>query len=69
MKTFAMILALAVAAPLTFTACDRTVAEKTTTTENPNGTGTTKVEKKEVVQHDNGTVTEQHTEKTVSNNP
>jgi hypothetical protein len=66
MKTLAMILALAVAAPLTFTACDRTVAEKTTSTETPNGT---KVEKKEVVQHNDGTVTESKEKTTVSNNP
>jgi hypothetical protein len=64
MKTLAMIVALAVAAPLTFTACDRTVAEKTTSTETPNGT---KVEKQETVQHSDGTVT-QEKEKTVTNN-
>ncbi len=66
MKSLAMILALAVAAPLTFTACDRTVTEKTTSTESPNGTT---VQKKEVVEHSDGTVTEQKESKTVSNNP
>jgi hypothetical protein len=66
MKSLAMILALAVAAPLTFTACDRTVSEKTTSSEGPSGTT---VQKKEVVQHSDGTVTEEKESKTVSNNP
>ena len=65
MKSLTCIMALVIAAPIAFTACDRTVAEKTSTSSGPNGTVT---EKKEVVQHNDGTVTESK-EKSVSNNP
>lgn len=64
MKMLALILALGVAAPLAFTACDRTVSEKSSSTETPSGNT---VEKKTVVEHPNGTVTEEK-EKTVTNN-
>lgn len=65
MKSLVMIAALVVAAPMAFVGCDRTVAEQTRVKSTPEGT---QVEKKEVVQHSDGTVSE-HKEKTVSNNP
>lgn len=65
MKMLALVLILTVAAPLAFTACDRTVETQTKETTGENGTS---VEKKTVTEHPNGNVTETK-EKSTSNNP
>ena len=64
MKTFALILALVVGAPLAMSGCGRTVSESSKTTTDSNGVQ--KTESKTVTQNDNGgtTVTK---EKSVTN--
>ena len=63
MKTIALILALAVAAPIAFTGCDRTVETEVKT--KTDSDGTTKVDKKTVTATPGGDVTVTKEKKTV----
>jgi hypothetical protein len=66
MKTLTLMLALAIAAPLAFSSCDRTVEEQTKTTTGDNGTST---EKKTVTEHSDGTVTQTKEKSSSTANP
>ena len=63
MKTMALILVLAVAAPIALTGCDRTVETKTTS--KTDSDGSSKVEKKTVTQTPGGDTTVTQEKKTV----
>jgi uncharacterized protein YdeI (BOF family) len=67
MKTIALILVMALAAPLALSACDRTVEEQTKTKTNSNGS--TQIEQKKTTESPNGDVTVTKEKKTVDNNP
>jgi hypothetical protein len=66
MKTLTLMIALALGAPMAFTACDRTVEEQTKTTTGDTGTST---EKKVVTEHPDGTVTETKEKSSSTANP
>jgi hypothetical protein len=66
MKTIVMMLALAIAAPMAFTACDRTVEESSKTTTSD---GVQKSESKTVTQDPNGNVTVTKEKSTNVTNP
>jgi hypothetical protein len=63
LKTFAMITILAIATPVAFVACDRTVSESTRTTSTPSGTSQ---ETKKVTQDVNGNTQVTHEKETVT---
>ena len=59
----ALVLSIGIVFSLGVTACDRSRVETVKTTEGPNGT---KVEKKTVTEHNDGTVTEEKETRTVN---
>jgi hypothetical protein len=66
MKIMTLWIALAIAAPVSLVACDRTVEEQTKTTTGENGTST---EKKVVTQQPDGTVTQTKEKSSTTANP